>query len=602
MASPSSEPTVIAFGAAPDGTTDSTVAFQRALDAVARQGGGVVHVPAGRYRIEGTLDIPDHVCLEGIWRAPVRGEPPDRHGSVLLAFAGKGDADGPPFLTLNENSVLKGLTVFYPEQVRANPPVPYPWTVRGNGKDNIAIIDVTMINPYQAVDLGTKPCGRHLVRNLHAYPLLQGLYVNQCYDVGRLENIHFWPFWDVDPNSPLWEFTRQHATAFIMGKTDGEMATGLFCIFYKVGMHFIDGPIQDAEGNVTAYAAGSGMYTNCYLDVSPCAVKVDAVMDTAGVCLVNGSFMSRVVVGPKNRGPVKFVGCGFWATRDLASHATLEGRGAVIFDACHFNDWDRAALGAPCIDANNSRLIVSACDFPTARDDHQVLRLGPRLRSAVIMGNTMPGGVNIINNASPQADIQIALNAVGPKPNYITEWLALGPFPNPETVGAEPAQPCRAGIDIDYLQELGGEAVAVLTPETSVAYTDVDGVVRKAGVQVLHADDRHCLDLHALYKKSRRVAYAFTHVYSERAQTAYFDAGFNDGGKVFVDGVEVYRRFTPEGVQCVPGKDPFEARLHPGWNQVLVKVEDGGGARWEFIFEAYGENGEPLRAVTNAQE
>ncbi|HNR31410.1 MAG TPA: glycosyl hydrolase family 28-related protein, partial [Candidatus Hydrogenedentes bacterium] len=450
------------FGAAPDGSADCTGAFQRALDAVAAGGGGVVHVPTGRYRVEGVLNVPDHVCLEGVWRAPVRGEPPDQHGSVLLAFAGKGDPDGPPFLTMNENSVLKGVTVYYPEQVRANPPIPYPWTVRGNGKDNIAIIDVTMINSYQAVDLGTKPCGRHLVRNLHAYALFKGLYVNQCYDVGRLENIHFWPFWDLDPNSPLWEFTRERATAFILGKTDGEMANGLFCIFYNVGMHFIDGPIYDAAGNVTGYAAGSGMYTNCYLDVSPCAIKVDAVMDTAGVSFVNGSIMSNVVVGPKNRGPVKFVGCGFWATRELASHATLDGRGAVIFNGCQFNDWDRAGAGAPCIDANNSRLIVSACDFPTTRDDHQVLRLGPRVRAAVVLGNTMPGGVNIINNAWKHADIQIGFNAVGPKPHYVSEWLSLGPFPNPEVAPATPDGATRAGIDIDYLRELGGEARAVI--------------------------------------------------------------------------------------------------------------------------------------------
>lgn len=592
---------VLDFGAMQDGVADATPAFQRALDAAAAAG-GVVCVPTGKYRFDGVLDIPANVCLEGVWRAPVRGEPPDRHGSVLLACAGKGDADGTPFLTMNENSLLKGVTIFYPEQVRADPPVPYPWTVRGNGKDNIAILDVTMVNPYQAVDLGTKACGRHLVRNLHAYPLFRGLYVNQCYDVGRLENIHFWPFWDIDPNSPLWEFTKQHATAFILGKTDGEMAVGLFCIFYHVGMHFIDGPVYDAKGNLTGYAGGSGMYTNCYLDVSPCAVKADAVMDTAGVCFVNGSIMSRVAVGPKNRGPVKFVGCGFWATRDLASHATLAGRGSVIFDACQFNDWDRAERGAPCIDANNSRLIVSACDFPATRDGCQVLRLGPRVRSAVIMGNTMPGGVNIVNDAPPQADIQMGLNAAGPKPNYIVEWLALGPFSNPETPGAAPPRPCRAGIDIDYLEALGGEKGAVLTPDARVAYTDGDGATRRATVRVLRADDRHCLDFHALYEEDRRVAYAFAYVYSDRTQTAGFDAGFNDGGKVFVNGMEAYRRFTPQGAQCVPGLDLFEAELEPGWNRVLVKVEDGGGARWEFTFEAYGEDGAPLRSATELPE
>lgn len=583
------------FGAKGDGVADCTDAFQKALDATGNADGGIVSIPAGTFRINGTLAIPDNVTLEGVNRAPVRGGIPEKGGTVLLAFAGKNTLDGPPFILMNENSVLKGLTIFYPEQVKANPPIPYPWTIQGNGKDNVTLLDVTMINPYQAVDLGSKPSGRHYIQNLYAYPLFKGLYINQCYDVGRIENIHFWPFWDIDPQSPLWVFTRENAEAFIIGKTDGEMAYNLFCIFYKIGMHFIDGPIYDANGGITRYAAGSGMYTNCYIDVTPCAILVDAVMDTAGASFINGSFMSNIVVGPQNRGPVKFTGCGFWATRGLASHASLQGRGTVFFESCHFNDWDRDEKGAPCIDANNQRLIVTGCDFPTARANHQIIRLGPRIRGAVIASNLMPGGQHIINHAPKNADIQIGLNATQPNPNYIEEWIVLAGFPNDEIPNAPADTATRQGFDTDYLSALGGESKAILTPATQISYSDSSGRSQTIHAQTLHADNRHILNLNSLCPQNCRVAYAFTFLYSGCEQIAHFELGLNDGGKVFINGTEAYRRFSPLGMQCKPGTDLFDAPLRKGWNPLLLKIENSKG-KWEFIFEAYAENGENLTA------
>jgi hypothetical protein len=579
---------VTTHGAVGDGLADDTAAIQAALDAAGAEGGGVVFLPKGEYRVEGHLTLPERVTLEGTWRAPVRGLPAGKDGSVLLAFAGQGDAEGEPFIKMGTSSTLKGLSIFYPEQIRANPPHAYPWTVQTNGAtDNITILDVTMVNPYKAVDLGTYPAGRHLVRNLYAYPLYQGLYVNQCYDVGRLENIHFWPFWDIDPNSPLWEFTRENATAFIMGKTDGEMGYGLFTIFYKVSMHFIAGPIYDAERNIVNHAAGSGTYTNCYLDVSPTAVLVDAAMENAGVSFVNSSFMAQVVVNESNRGTVKFTGCGFWGTNDCDSHAVLEGHGPVQFSACHFSGWDRQETGAHCIDANNRRLILTGSDFITERRDHQVLRLGPRLRAAVVTSNTMPGGVHITNDASPRAQIVLRDNVSEPAPSFIEKWLLLGPFPNPAAEG----EIIRAGIDTDYLESLGGEMKAVFTPETEVSH---DGHTLRARKW----EGRNGLvNLAKVFETHGQVAYAFTQVHSEGPQTGWFDFALNDGGKVFVNGAEVYRRFSPLGMAAKSGIDCFRAELQPGWNTILVKVEDGGGSKWEFIAEAYGEEGETLEAA-----
>ncbi|HWE87696.1 MAG TPA: glycosyl hydrolase family 28 protein [Terracidiphilus sp.] len=50
------------YGARPDGRTMNTEAIQRAIDETAHAGGGIVHVPAGRYRT-GRLDLRSRVTL-----------------------------------------------------------------------------------------------------------------------------------------------------------------------------------------------------------------------------------------------------------------------------------------------------------------------------------------------------------------------------------------------------------------------------------------------------------------------------------------------------------------------------------------------------------
>ncbi|MHB8971941.1 MAG: glycosyl hydrolase family 28-related protein [Pirellulaceae bacterium] len=116
-------------GATGDGSTDDTAAFGQALDTVGKAGDGIVFVPTGNYRIQGHLSVPNNVTLEGVFRAPTARS--QYRGSTLLAVEGRGQADGEPFVFLHANSVLKGVTIFYPEQ-DAQKPVPYPWCVRAS--------------------------------------------------------------------------------------------------------------------------------------------------------------------------------------------------------------------------------------------------------------------------------------------------------------------------------------------------------------------------------------------------------------------------------------------------------------------------------------
>ena len=386
------------YGAIGDGVTDDTAAFQAALDAASAAGGGVVNASAGTFMIRGRLNVPEHVALEGVWEASNRGVP--ETGTVLLAVDGKGSADGPPFIMLHTNSTLKGLTILYPEQIEANPPHAYPWTVRGTG-DNCTILDVTMVNPYMAVDFGTMFCGRHYIDGLYAQALYRGLFIDQCYDVGRIENIHFWPFWTGADKGDLFDFTYQNGIAFQFARTDGEMGVNLFQIFYNIGFHFID----------AGHGGGSGMYTNIYSDVCPTAIKVEASHAHAPISFTNGSFMTSAVVDAKKQTLVNFENCGFWTTNEASFHGKFDGKAIITMTGCTFYDWDRAKAGVAAIESNCDSLVLTGSQFLMNRQGATKVRLGPATNAAVIVGNRMRDGVAIENQAAPQADVQIGLNA-----------------------------------------------------------------------------------------------------------------------------------------------------------------------------------------------
>jgi len=411
---------VVDFGAVADGKQDNTQAFQKALDTAAQGGkGGVVFVPVGHYFFSGHLTIPASVTLQGIWSAPSTANYYQKPGvdeslltgSVLLPTEGEGAVDGTPFISLSANSVVKGLTFYYPNQIRTNPPKAYPWTISiaGGGADNCSVMDVLMINPYQAVDFGTKPSGRHFVRNLFAYPLYKGLFVDKCYDVGRIENVHFWPFWGyTGDNDALGRFVSDNATAFIFARTDWEYVSNCFSIFYHVGFQFTS--FNDGPGNVLLSQSGA--------DIAPIAVLVDNCQGHSGVLFSNSQNFGRIVVKKTNTGPVKFTGCGFFgASREVKfaepGIADISGDGHVSFDNCSFITLDPLNTTQINIRASGGGLTISNSLFLDSNRTHIILEQG--LRTGVITGNTFRGDKKIVDNSGDKAVMGLNIDDAGQK-------------------------------------------------------------------------------------------------------------------------------------------------------------------------------------------
>lgn len=384
-------------GAVGNGVADDTAAIQSALDAAAKAG-PVCLLPRGRYRLDGSLVVPPGVTFRGASGGVPHSEHPI--GTVLLAYGGRGKADGEPLVTLKPNAVIRNMIVHYPEQTLPDVAA-YPWTIRADG-ELCQVVDMTLTNPYQALDFGTKWNELHTVRNVFACPLKIGVYIDQCTDIGRIENVHFNPnFWTRMALKPkvrgdIKAYLEKNLVGFKIGKTDWEYITNCFVIFPRIGFHFDD----------FGHGPGNAVITQSGADICPVAVRVDRVQPHAGVQFTNGQFMATLEVGPKNAGPVKLANCGFWGIAATKEQVVKHGPGTLTLTSCHFTGWAAADRQAPCIRADGGRLVVSGCEFMDAGKRQVVLDKG--LTAATIFGCLLRGAGGLVDRS--RADVQTACN------------------------------------------------------------------------------------------------------------------------------------------------------------------------------------------------
>jgi len=390
---------VLEFGARGDGQTDDTAAFQRALDAAAKSGGGIVYATRGVYLFSGHLVIPSAVTLKGVWesvpshvgiRNPGAPKPTD-DGTTFLVTEGRGQEDAAPFITLTHNSTLKGVVLYYPEQKPDEEPAAYPWSIAMRGK-NPAVLEVELLNSYNGIDAGHNE--RHLIRDVQGQPLRRGIFVDDIYDIGRIENVHFNPWWSMKPK--LLEWQQSHGEAFVIGRSDWQYVFNTFCFGYNIGYKFIQTKAGVCNGNFLGIGAD-----DCYTTL---VVENSAPY---GLLISNGEFVSfhgpdptMVRVEATNRGSVRFSNCAFWGPCNQI--ARLSGKGTTGFSDCTFVQWDRKNEGRAAVQALEGTVLVRGCEF---RENKPQVEIGSGVKRAVVSDNVVTGALRISNKIGTRAVI-----------------------------------------------------------------------------------------------------------------------------------------------------------------------------------------------------
>jgi len=387
------------FGARGDGKTDDTEAFQRALDAAGHGGGGIVYAPRGTYFFAGHLTFPPSVTLKGMWESVPShvglrdaGAPrPTEDGTTFLVTENRGREDAPAFITLSHNCTLKGVVLYYPDQRVEEEPQPYPWAIAMRGK-NPAVLAVELLNPYNGIDAAHNE--RHLIRDVQGQPLRRGIYVDDIYDIGRIEDVHFNPWWSLKPK--LFHWQQANGEAFIVGRSDWQYVFNTFCFGYSIGYHFIETAKGVCNGNFLGIGAD-----DCFT-----AVVVDNSAPF-GLLISNGEFVSfhgpdptMVRVGAANRGSIRFVNCAFWGPCNQI--ARLAGHGTTGFSDCTFVQWDHQKEGRAALQVSDGTVLVRGCEF---RESKPQIQLGVSVRRAVITDNVVRGKLLVTNESGTRAII-----------------------------------------------------------------------------------------------------------------------------------------------------------------------------------------------------
>jgi len=397
----SSEVNVMDFGAKGDGVADDTAAFQKALNLMSQAGGGIVFAPRGLFRFNGNIVIPKAITLEGTFRVvPSHSGVRDKSallpndGTVFLPYAGAGSATGTPFISMFEDSTLRGVVIYYPEQVTKGVPTAYPYTISMTG-NNPAVIDVELLNVYQGIS--AVGAHRHYIARVQGQPLLMGIFVDATYDIGRIEDVHWNPWFSMEATLFAWQQT--YGQAFVFARTDWEYVLNTFAFGYNIGYRFVESSTGSCNGNFLGIGAD-----DVYV-----AVSVEAA-DVYGILITNAEFTSfegpdptEVVVKNTNSGKVQFVNTAFWGPGHQI--AVVEGTGLVGFIGCTFCQWNSSRYA---IQAHSGSLVVQGSEFQQ-RNAPQIF-LDTNVTRGAILGNIVNGPLNIYNNAK-SVNIQIGLNS-----------------------------------------------------------------------------------------------------------------------------------------------------------------------------------------------
>lgn len=234
------------FGVVADNTTDDTVALQAAITYAITIHAELV-LPAATCKITAPLTITGSLRIKGQGVEPIVGTVGTRGPGSWLHFAhlGKG-------FVIDNTAILTGVELVSFGTFRDQTAPGVGWTpivadydIAINGNADVLLDNLMLLNPTKGVNLTNDGYGRMTVNNLRGQPLQVGINIDFAADAVRLNNIHFWPFWQDDVN--VHAYTRANLVDFHLTRVDNPIISNVFGINAAIGMQFS----QSASGTTS---------------------------------------------------------------------------------------------------------------------------------------------------------------------------------------------------------------------------------------------------------------------------------------------------------------------------------------------------------------
>ncbi len=220
--------TAAPYEAKGNGVHDDAPGIQAAIDAAAMHGGGMVWFPPGLYRLGAGLTVSNQVILTGTgWGPPYT----PANGSTLYVT----DTSFVPLTLKGRGATMRDMAMYH-EQPPPAPgwaPRPYPPAIQISA-DDVRLENVFLQNPTVGVSM--LGAGRVTISRLWGQPLQTGITIDNAQDVIKIDNIHFWPFWDSDP--PVMGYLKQNAVAIASYRNDNPHFSNIFALGYNAAFLF----------------------------------------------------------------------------------------------------------------------------------------------------------------------------------------------------------------------------------------------------------------------------------------------------------------------------------------------------------------------------
>eukprot|EP00605_Chrysophyceae_sp_TOSAG23-4_P002014 GSChrysophyteH1.ASY1.ANO1.2229.1 assembled CDS len=399
---------VLDYGANPtacdDTESDNTNAFQSALDDAFNKKIFIVYAPPGCYRFTGPINVPQGVTLKGSYTTvPSHTQGMNDQngnivadGTVLMPTHSRDDENGTAFMTVTNNAAVRGFVVYYPDQ-RCDQlePAAYPYSIKLNG-DNASVQDVELLNSFNGISAIN--AGRHYIARVQGQPLNIGVFVDETYDIGRIEDVHFNPWFCFQ--TPFVEYQLRNGRSFVFARSDWEYVFNTFSFGYAIGYHFVRSDAGAMNGNLVGIGADLAVNASVLVEDS----------QQFGLLFTNGEFTSfkdntwlpdysavsnHVVVADSNTGPVRFVNSAFWGP---ATHvADVGGSGLVSFQSSEFVEWaEQDDQDAPAINLRSGKLQLVGNNF---QKDKNQIKFGENT-VAIVSSNMFAGKRQWIDEGS----------------------------------------------------------------------------------------------------------------------------------------------------------------------------------------------------------
>lgn len=343
------------YNAIGDGITNAQPAIQSAINDAQANGGGVVWIPPGVYKINSGITISAQVIVEGAgWTTPHPdnvGSPNNNTGNGT--WISINSTTFTPILITGPGVQFKNIAFIHQQATSISTgwtPVNYPHTIEVNWADT-TLENIFLRNASRGILIRgsqTQPgnaAGRITLKHIWGQPIISGIEVDNVLDVIKIDDVHFWTFWSYCPIVSAYQRSGPN-NAFSFKRCDNPHLSNIFSLGYNIGFYFGSSP-QSTIGGITSRF----LMSNCGIDQSSRGIYIDGAGTSGSVSnfyFVGANAYSAVEVNASN----VILQCSSIRSSMTQNNAfRISGPGSIVSAENVFVEaWNQSGIGFPAFE------------------------------------------------------------------------------------------------------------------------------------------------------------------------------------------------------------------------------------------------------------